>query len=227
MTRAATRGAALVLLLLAGCSPDPMPATPGTLRFLALGDSYTIGEGVPAAERWPVRLASALRAESLDVADPETVAETGWTVAELDDGIDAASPAGPYALVTLLVGVNDQYRGGAAEAYRVAFRATLSRAVGFAGGRPGRVVVLAIPDWGVTPFADGRDRAAIAAEVDAFNAVAREETAAAGARWVDVAPVSRDRGAADVAPDGLHPSGALYAAWARLALPEARAALTE
>ena len=219
---------------------DPAP---GTRRFLALGDSYTIGEGVDAADGWPARLATALRAEAVDVRDPEIVARTGWTVAELDAGIDAAQPDGPYDLVTLLVGVNDQYRGGTAAAYRPAFRAMLARAVAFAGGRASRVVVLATPDWGVTPFAArspagfaarssagfaaDRDRTAIAAEIDAFNAAAQQEAAAAGARWVDVAPVSRARGARDVASDGLHPSGALYAAWAGLMLPVARAALVE
>ncbi len=203
---------------------DPTPA-PGALRYLALGDSYTIGEGVDPAERWPAVLAAALRADGLDVADPEIIAVTGWTVAELDAAIDAADPQGPFALVTLLIGVNDQYRGGTAEAYRPAFRAMLRRAVGFAGGEARRVVVLAIPDWGVTPFAEGRDRPAIGAALDAFNAAARDETAAAGAHWVDIAPVSRMFGATETAPDGLHPSGELYARWARLALPEARAAL--
>ena len=203
---------------------DPTPA-PGALRYLALGDSYTIGEGVDPAGRWPVVLAAALREDSLDVADPEIIAMTGWTVAELDAAVDAADPQGPFALVTLLIGVNDQYRDGTAEAYRPAFRAMLARAVGFAGGDARRVVVLAIPDWGVTPFAEGRDRAAIGAALDAFNAAAREETAAAGARWVDTAPVSRQFGAAETAPDGLHPSGALYARWARLASPDARSAL--
>ncbi len=207
--------------------PPPAPAAPGTLRYLALGDSYTIGEGLAPAERWPVVLAAALREDGLGVADPEIIATTGWTVAELDAGIDAADPRGPFTLVTLLIGVNDQYRGGTVEAYRPAFRAMLTRAVGFAGGDARRVVVLAIPDWGVTPFAEGRDRAAIGETLDAFNAAARDEAAAAGARWVDVAPVSRQFGATETAPDGLHPSGALYARWARLALPEARAALHE
>jgi lysophospholipase L1-like esterase len=208
------------IMLLSG---GPMP------RYLALGDSYTIGESVGAADRWPVRLAALLRERGVAVAEPEIVARTGWTVRELSQGIDAAAPHGAYELVTLLIGVNDQYRGGDAEAYRSDFVAMLRRSVGFAGGRAERVVVLSIPDWGVTPFAEksGRDRGKIAAEIDRFNAINREETARAGARYVDVTPFSRkaesDRSL--VAGDDLHPSGAMYAEWARLALPAAQAAL--
>ncbi len=180
-------------------------------------------------DRWPVRLAGLLREQGVAVADPEIVARTGWTVGELSQGIDAAKPRGPYALVTLLIGVNDQYRGGDPETYRTDFKAMLRRAVGFAGGDAGRVVVLSIPDWSVTPFAaqSGRDRGKIAAEIDRFNRINREETARAGSRYVDVTPVSR-KAEADrslIAPDGLHPAGAMYAEWARLALPEAKAAL--
>lgn len=220
------RGAPLLvsLTVLAGCMSAPTPA-PGTLRFLALGDSYTIGEGVDAADRWPVRLADALRAEGIDVGDPDIIATTGWTVDEMEAGIDATRPQGPFALVSLLIGVNDQYRGGSAEAYRTAFRASLARAVGFAGGDARRVVVVSIPDWGVTPFAEDRDRDQIAAEIDAFNAAARAETEAAGARWADVTAVSRATGAAETATDGLHPSAAQYARWTRVILPHARAAL--
>ena len=207
-------------------TPSP-PGTPGTLRFLALGDSYTIGESVGEDERWPVRLAAALRAEGTGAADPEIVATTGWTVAELDAGIDAARPQGPYALVTLLVGVNDQYRGGDAEAYRGGFRAMLARATGFAGGDARRIVVVSIPDWGVTPFAADRDRAQIASAIDAFNACALAEAQAKGARWADVTAISRQTGAAEIAPDGLHPSGAQYARWTEIVLPQARAALAE
>jgi lysophospholipase L1-like esterase len=196
----------------------------GGVRFLALGDSYTIGEGVTPGERWPAQLAEMLRARGAAIADPEIIATTGWTTDELDAGIDAAAPAGPYALVSLLIGVNNQYRGRPADEYREQLRALLRRAIGFAGGDAARVLVLSIPDWGVTPFAEGRDRAQVAREIDLFNAIARDEARAAGARWIDITPASR-RAPSAVVADGLHPSGEQYREWAELALPEALAAM--
>jgi lysophospholipase L1-like esterase len=202
---------------------------PAALRYLALGDSYTIGESIDAAGRWPVQLAALLRRRGLAVAEPEIVARTGWTTAELSAGIDAAAPRGPFALVSLLIGVNDQYRGGSPQEYRPGFAALLRRAIAFAGGEPGRVMVLSIPDWSVTPFAaaSGRDPARIAGQLRRFNDVNREETQRAGARYVDITPQSRRAlgNRALLAGDGLHPSAAMYAEWARLALPEATAAL--
>lgn len=197
------------------------------LRFLALGDSYTIGEGVAPHERWPVVLADSLRSEGVDLADPVIVATTGWTTDELAAGIAAAGIGGRYDLVSLLIGVNNQYRGRPIREYREQLLSLLRQAVGFAGDRPSRLLVLSIPDWGVTPFAAGRDAAAIAAGIDAFNAVNRAEAERAGARWVDVTAHSRAAGAAPemLVADGLHPSGAAYAEWARLALPAAREAL--
>ena len=219
------------MLAFAGCggSSDDAAVTtdaPGQ-RFLALGDSYTIGEGVPAIQRWPAQLAALLAAEGIEVAPPETIATTGWTTAELAGGIGRAKPCGPYSLVTLLIGVNNQYRGLSQDTYRDEFRILLVQAIGFAGGEASRVIVLSIPDWGVTPYAEGRDRQRIGREIDAFNAINRSETASAGARYVDIATVSRRAGsdAALTAPDGLHPSGELYGRWAVLVLPEARAAL--
>lgn len=198
-------------------------------RFLALGDSYTVGEGVSPEERWPSLLAAALRERGTEVEEPVLVARTGWTTDELSAGIDAAGPRGPFALVTLLIGVNDQYRGRSAEEYRGGFRALLERAVSLAGGRPGRVVTVSIPDWGVTPFAAGRDRARIGEEIDAFNAANREVSGELGTRWVDVTPPSRRAasGAGLLAPDGLHPSGRMYSAWVERILPEAAEALRE
>ena len=212
-------------LLLAACATagGPTGERAGEMRFLALGDSYTIGEGVPTPETWPVRLAGMLRERGIDVAEPQVIARTGWTTDELSAAIDAADPRGPFDLVTLLIGVNNQYRGRDAEEYRREFTGLLERAIGFAGGEPGRVVVLSIPDWGVTPFAEGRDRAKIAAEIDVYNAINRQETARLGARYVDVTPHSRQTGAdpAWLAADGLHPGSLAYAEWARLALPAA------
>ncbi|MBF8281252.1 MAG: lysophospholipase [Anaerolineales bacterium] len=199
------------------------------MQFLALGDSYTIGESVAPEERWPVQLGALLRAEGLDVGDPTLIATTGWTTDELSAAIDRANPQGAFDLVSLLIGVNNQYRGRGQDEYREQFAALLQRAIGFAGGNPARVLVLSIPDWGVTPFAARleRDPAAVAADIDAFNAINRAETERPGAHYVDVTPFSREA-AHDpslLADDGLHPSGRMYAEWARLALPAARAAL--
>ncbi len=232
MTRASGVAACLAaaLVLLAACAPpssrvpDPSPG----LSVLALGDSYTIGEGVAPEAAWPAVVARALRADGIEVTEPTVIAVTGWTTDELDAAITEreADLAPPYALVTLLIGVNDQYRGRPADAFRAPFRALLDRAVGFAGGDPQRVVVVSIPDWGVMPFAADRDGAAIAAEIDAYNAIARDDAEAAGAAFADVTPLSRAQGAL-VAPDGLHPSGEAYAGWAERIVPPARAALSE
>ncbi|HXT16957.1 MAG TPA: SGNH/GDSL hydrolase family protein [Gemmatimonadaceae bacterium] len=207
--------------------PGPPPVPPAEVRILALGDSYTIGESVSAEERWPVQLAKMLRARGIAVADPQIVARTGWTTDELSAGIDDAKPKGPYDVVTLLIGVNNQYRGRSIDEYRAQFRALLARAIEFAGGRASRVIVVSIPDWGVAPFAAGRDAGRIATEIDAFNRANREEAERKGAAYVDVTAVSRraqaDRGL--VAGDGLHPSGAMYAEWTKLILPTVLAAL--
>lgn len=203
------------------------PSTrPGALAYLALGDSYTIGEGIPAQEAWPRQLALQLREDGVALADPRVIANTGWTCDELSAAIDAAAPASDQDFVSLLVGVNDQYRGVALEVFRPCFARLLNRAIGFAGGRAGRVLVLSIPDWGVTPFAQasGRAPAQIAAELDAFNGAARAACATRDVAFVDITPVSRELGAqpAMLAADGLHPSVAMHALWARMAAPVAR-----
>lgn len=193
------------------------PAPPDARRYLALGDSFTIGEAVDPSQRYPVWLADAL-----DLPPPIIVARTGWTVSELDAGMDRADLAGPYDLVSLLIGVNDQFRGGSADAYRQPFRAMLQRAIELAGD-PCKVVVLSIPDYGNTPI--GERYAGVGEDIDAFNQVSREETEAAGARYVSVTEISRLPDDGLVARDGLHPSGAQYFRWARAAFPVAQAAL--
>lgn len=191
-------------------------------RYLALGDSYTIGEAVAEDLRWPVQLVARLNRREFHFDPPEIIATTGWTTDELAAAMDGKYPAGTRAdfdLVSLLIGVNNQYRGRTLDEYREQFGALLERALALAGDDPQRVIVLAIPDWGVTPFGakSGRDTAQIARELDAFNAAAAEIARARGVRFVDTSAVSRQRGAEWVAEDGLHPSGALYAAWAEAA----------
>lgn len=201
------------------------PASAAPLRYLALGDSYTIGEGVDESGRWPVQLARALRERGIDIADPRIVATTGWTTDELAAAMRAEGlmddDAPTYDLVSLLIGVNNQYRGRDVANFREEFAALLDRAIALAGGRRDRVIVLAIPDWGVTPFGrdSGRDVADVARQLDAYNAAKREIAQRRGVAFVDIAPISRKLGASHVADDGLHPSAALYAQWTALALP--------
>lgn len=199
------------------------------LSYLALGDSYTIGEGVAADARWTHQLAAALRDAGIALHDPRTIAMTGWTTDELDAAIDAEAPASDYDLVTLLIGVNNQYRGRDLDNYATEFERLLARAIGFAGGRPERVVVLSIPDWGSTRFGagSGRDLAQVSAELDAYNASARAVCARHGVAFVDITPLSRECGGDEsmLAADGLHPGPAMYARWAQLAQPAVRAAL--
>ncbi len=195
--------------------------------FLALGDSYTIGEGVPRAEAWPVQLARRLRARGHDLGEPETIATTGWTTGELAEAIEAQDPVPGRELVSLLIGVNNQYRELSLDAYRREFRALLETAIGFAGQRARRVLVVSIPDWGFTPFAvqKGVDAARVAAAIDAFNAAACAQALARGARWVNVTGISRGIARDLLTGDGLHPSAAQYTLWAAHILPEAARAL--
>jgi lysophospholipase L1-like esterase len=200
-----------------------MPTPP---RFLAQRDSYTVGEAVPASGAWPAQLVRRLRAAGDAVAEPQIVAVTGWTCDELARGMDAATLTPPYALVTLQIGVNDQYRGHDVGDYRPQFAALLARAVALAGNDARRVLVVSIPDWGTTPFAraGGRDATRIACELDAYNAQARAQAMLCGAQWCDITDLSRQH-AELLASDGLHPAAAQYALWCNRILPLARAAL--
>jgi lysophospholipase L1-like esterase len=218
------------LALVAGCERETTPPEParvssppetrpaaviqrGEKRFLALGDSYTIGEGVPMEQTWPSVLAGRLREKGLSVDDPLVIAKTGWTTQDLMRQLDAIRFDGEFDLVTVMVGVNDQYRGGSAEQYRRSLREMLGRAKALAGGDARRVVVLSIPDWTVTPAGQNAARPGASSEIDAFNRVAQEEATSAGMRWADVTAISRREASATVA-DGLHPSGEQYQKWA-------------
>ena len=197
-----------------------MTPTIPPLHYLALGDSYTIGEAVPAHDRWPQDLVRRLRRRGLAIDDPRIIAVTGWTTDELAAGVDAAALSPSFDLVTLQIGVNNQYRDRPPGEYRLQFTALLARAITLAGGRAGHVVVLSIPDWGVTRFGreQARDPARIARELDGFNAIARDEAARAGARFVDITGISRQHPQL-LADDGLHPSAAQYALWVTAMLP--------
>jgi len=192
-------------------------APAGQLSYLALGDSYTIGEAVAQSQSFPYQLAESLNGQSLKVAVPRIIAKTGWTTGELQTSIKAAAISAKYDIVSLLIGVNNQYRGYSVADYRTEFKALLQNAIGFAGGNTAHVFVVSIPDWGSTPFgkSSGKDPQVIAREIDAFNAVALEETIKAGVSYTDITPGSR-MASADlslVASDGLHPSGKMYQNW--------------
>lgn len=195
------------------------------LRYLALGDSYSIGEGVAEEGRWPLQLAAALREQGLAVSAPEILATTGWTTDELASATHRHRFSPPYDLVSLLIGVNNQYRGRDLDNFRDEFGALLDHAIQLAGSRADRVIVVSIPDWGTTTFAarSGRDLEAVAREIDAFNRVKQEEAVARGVAFVDITGISRFAGDAEgmLAEDGLHPSAAQYARWTAAIAPVA------
>jgi lysophospholipase L1-like esterase len=185
--------------------------------YLALGDSYTIGEAVSAAESFPYQLKEALLKQGHPVESLKIIAQTGWTTAELQTAIAAETLASSYDLVTLLIGVNNQYRGYALANYSAEFEQLLKQAIAFAGDDIEQVRVLSIPDWGVTPFAqkEGRVAEQVAKEIDTFNAAAQEISEKLGVVFINITPHSR-LAATDLnllASDGLHPSGKMYAEW--------------
>ncbi|MBK9483905.1 MAG: SGNH/GDSL hydrolase family protein [Chitinophagaceae bacterium] len=184
--------------------------------YLALGDSYTIGEQVPFAENFPNQTVQILRRSGLAFYAAEIIAKTGWTTDELSNAIENTTTLENYDIVSLLIGVNNQYRGRSATEFKVEFEHLLQKAIQFSGNRPYRVVVLSIPDWGVTPFAEGRDRKQVAEEIDVYNDICKKSAAAFKANFINITISQRDDGnkTAFLAPDGLHPSGKEYKKWA-------------
>ena len=187
------------------------------LSYLALGDSYTIGEQVPLAESFPYQTLQLLRSGGLEFTAPEIIAKTGWTTGELSAAIGDIKFLPLYNLVTLLIGVNNQYRGRSADEFAGEFEALLKIAIDFAGGKNKNVFVLSIPDWGVTAFAEGRDLEKIAFEIDAYNRLCKNVADKYQCIFIDITASQRaDSGNAEMlAPDGLHPSGKEYAKWAK------------
>lgn len=195
---------------------------PDTKPYLALGDSYTIGESVKQLESFPYLLAASLQTKDLQIA-PTVIAQTGWTTGDLLKAIAREKPHNSYAFVTLLIGVNNQYRGYSKEEYRKEFNELLQKAVHFAGNKRERVFVLSIPDWSVTDYAktNGFDLQKVATEIDAFNAINKQETLAMGIVYIDITAYSRlaKNNASLIASDGLHPSQKMYAGWVKSLLP--------
>jgi lysophospholipase L1-like esterase len=190
--------------------------TPKAFNYLALGDSYTIGESVGLHESFPYQTIQILREKGLAFQAPEIIAKTGWTTDELADNISRIQFLDKYDFVSLLVGVNNQYRGRSVDEYAIDFAALLKKAIGFAGDQAGHVTVLSIPDWGVTPFATGKDRKRIADEIDAFNVANRQIAVKYKVHYIDITGETRKahKDGSLIANDGLHPSAKEYARWA-------------
>ena len=184
------------------------------MNYLALGDSYTIGEGVQPEERWPSLLADLLTKEEVYIKGVDIVATTGWTTGELRHDLTFAPPEPIYDICSLCIGVNNQYRGLSIRNYAVEFEALLSMAIRFAQGHVHRTCVVSIPDWGVSPFADGKDRTSIARQIDEFNKVNKAIAGQHGAPYVDITPLTRTLTQDHYfTEDGLHPSVAAYRLW--------------
>lgn len=224
----------IVLTTLTGCSKKAetvatnsadtiktKPMTNDSLSYLALGDSYTVGEAEPQAQSYPYQLIDSLNNKGYKVLRPNVIATTGWTTQDLINAIAASGiNSKKFDFVTLLIGVNDQYQHLSIDVYKQNFTQLLNDAIRFVGGDTSKVFVISIPDWGVTPFANGQD-SIIYPEIMNFNAVNLSISKAAGVNYVDVTPVSRTA-ANDptlIAPDGLHFSGKMYALWVKLLEP--------
>jgi lysophospholipase L1-like esterase len=184
--------------------------------YLALGDSYTIGEQVPMHDNFPHQTVKLLRGQGVEIADPIIIAVTGWTTDELANSIREHNLHDTFNMVTLLIGVNNQYRGRSTDDYRQEFTQLINTAITYANGLVNRVFVLSIPDWGVTPFAEGRDREQIGREIEAYNAANKDITAAFKCHYVAITDSTREHGHKKdfLAGDGLHPSAKEYSVWA-------------
>ncbi len=187
------------------------------MTLLCLGDSYTIGESVPITDNFPYQAVKLLRKEGFNFHPPEIIAKTGWTTDELQTAINKHYFLPVYDFVTLLIGVNNQYRGRDVENYKSEFESLLKQAIAFSGNRPDHVIVISIPDWGVTPFAEGRDRKKIAEEIDVYNNANNSIAAKYKVHYIDITNGTRNalNDKTLLATDGLHPSSKEYAIWAK------------
>jgi len=198
----------------------PHPAG-DALKYLALGDSYTIGQSVSDYDRYPAQVVRRLRSAGFNYRTPDIIAVTGWTTGDLLNAMPDTVPNPSYHVVSLLIGVNNQYQFRTQSEYRIQFTQLLQQSIHLAGDSPSHVLVLSIPDYSVTPFARGRDRAYIAAQIDSFNAINKDVAMSYHTAWLDVTGESR-KAAGDpslIASDSLHFSGKEYAIWAEMMTP--------
>jgi lysophospholipase L1-like esterase len=197
------------------------------LKYIALGDSYTIGSSVDSADRFPAQAALWMRSNGKALSRVDYIATSGWPTGALLNAISASTMSRNYDLATLLIGVNNQYQRRDTGEYALEFVQCLRRAIDFAGGRKDRVFVLSIPDYSVTPFAINSDRPRIAREIDQFNAINKRLTDSAGISYTDITDISREAAVFPllIANDGLHPSGAMYKRWADRLAPKMLAVL--
>jgi lysophospholipase L1-like esterase len=183
-----------------------------------LGDSYTIGQSVPASDNFPNQTVNILRQQQIKISDPEIIASTGWTTSDLNGALTAVPPQHTYSFVSLLIGVNNQYQGRSIEEYKSEFTLLLKSAIKYAGNRNNKVYVLSIPDYSVTPFARNPDTSKIAREIDSYNVINKAIAAQLGVNYLDITQISREakNDPSLTAIDGLHPSGMQYKKWAEL-----------
>jgi lysophospholipase L1-like esterase len=205
--------------------PDSMvnsnQADTGEITYLALGDSYTIGESVAEPERFPVQLVTILKNDQIKIDAPDIVAVTGWTTGDLLNALNTNPPKNNYSFVTLLIGVNNQYQGRSLNEYKTEFRQLLNLAIACAANKKDHVFVLSIPDYSVTPFGNNIDKEKTAQEIDQFNEANHLISQNAGVNYVDITPISREakNDASLIARDGLHPSSLQYLKWDQLLAP--------
>ncbi|HEX8334533.1 MAG TPA: SGNH/GDSL hydrolase family protein [Segetibacter sp.] len=197
------------------------PSPTGEKRYLALGDSYTIGQGVSTEQRFPAQTVALLRQSNIKINDPQYIAVTGWTTQNLMTAINQQNPQGPYDVVSLLIGVNDQYQRMDTGGYRTRFTQLLIKSIEIAGNRPSRVVVLSIPDYSSTPFVPAADKPRVRKEIDLFNMINKEITLKNNIKYLDITPSTREaeNDPSLIADDGLHPSGKEYKKWAERLAP--------
>lgn len=207
----------MATLAFLSCGPNSENMQNDSISYLALGDSYTIGESVDESERWPVQLAEKMKENGVNVRPPKIIATTGWRTDQLKAAVESANLGPQYDMVSLLIGVNNQYQGRTVESFAPEFEELLQKAIELAGGNKSKVFVLSIPDYGKTPFGASKEEE-IAKQLDAYNAISKDICAEYGVDYFDITPISREAKADPdlIAKDKLHPSGKMYTRWVEL-----------